>query len=322
MDDQRTHNPHATVWLPLPPPGRREDAFPWLDGEQSRLFSLTLEARGIPFHLEQTSRGWLLLVPAELYARARYEVGRQAEENRDWPPVEPPPRPLAHNVLATLSVLFLLAAFHNITLLTQLPSGMQLPDFRALGSADSALILDGEWWRLVTALTLHADMLHLLGNLFIGGMFVLLLCRDLGSGLGWSLILASGILGNATNALLQPVGHNAIGASTAVFGAVGVLAAISFVRYPQRLKRRRVLPVAAALALLAILGTEGANTDLGAHLFGFLWGVVLGFVVERLTGKGERPSRPVSAVLALLSSLVVAGAWYAALTLGGQMTVM
>src|SRR6185369_4433376 len=110
--------------------------------------------------------------------------------------------------------------------------------------------------------TLHADLTHLLSNVTIGGIFIILLCRELGSGLAWSLLLGSGALGNLVNALVQAPTHRSVGASTAVFGAVGILAAISMVRYRHHLQRRWFIPVAAGLALLAILGTEGKNTDL------------------------------------------------------------
>jgi membrane associated rhomboid family serine protease len=315
MDDSlHHHDPHRDFWVPLVPPGSADASHPWLDEGRARLLSLILESRGLPFHLERTGRGWLLLVPAGLHQLARDEVALQERENRDWPPPEPPHRPGVANTLATLSVLLLLATFYNVTLMDRLPGIGTLPNLRALGSADSELILQGQWWRLVTALTLHADWLHLSGNLVIGGLFVLVLCRDLGAGLGWGLILASGVLGNLTNALLQPYNHNAVGASTAIFGAVGVLAASSFVRYRHRLRGRRILPVAAALALLATLGTEGANTDLGAHLFGFLWGLALGWLAEGvLEGRGH-PGPIVSTLLALASAAAVAGAWYAALT--------
>lgn len=314
MDDShRHHDSHRDFWVPLILSGSADETHPWLDEGRARLLSLMLESRGLPFHLEQTGRGWLLLVPSGLYQLARDEVALQDRENRDWPPPEPPHRSGAANNLATLSVLLILATFYNVTIMGQLPGGMVLPDFRALGSAGSGLILQGEWWRLVTALTLHADLLHLSGNLVIGGLFVLILCRDMGAGLAWALILSSGVLGNLANALMQPSNHNAVGASTAIFGAVGILAASSFVRYRHRLQKRRILPVAAALALLAILGTEGANTDLGAHLFGFLWGLVLGWLAEGVLERRGHPSRVTSALLALASSSLVVWAWMLAL---------
>ena len=93
-------------------------------------------------------------------------------ENRNWPPDPPPTNPLAENTLATLSVLILLATFHNLTQLDASLSGHHPIDWIALGNAHSARILDGEWWRLVTALTLHADWLHLFSNLTLGGIFI------------------------------------------------------------------------------------------------------------------------------------------------------
>ena len=79
------------------------------------------------------------------------------------------------------------------------------------------------------------------------------------------------------------------------------------------LSRCWFIPVAAGLALLAILGTEGKQTDLGAHLFGFGSGVFLGMAAEFLMGKYGRPGAVLNFLLALLSGVVVVGAWWAAI---------
>jgi membrane associated rhomboid family serine protease len=134
----------------------------------------------------------------------------------------------------------------------------------------------------------------------------------LGSGLAWSLLLGAGFLGNLVNAYLQPSNHSSVGASTAVFGAVGILAAINLVRNSHKLRKRWILPVAAALALLALLGTEGKNTDLGAHLFGFIYGGCLGLITEYLIGRHGRPGWILNAILAFFSMVVVAASWWAA----------
>ena len=104
-----------------------------------------------------------------------------------------------------------------------------------------------------------------------------------------------------------------MGASTVVFGAVGILAALSLVRNRRHLQSRWPLPVAAGLALLALLGTEGKQTDLGAHLFGFAFGIGLGLAAEYLVEKHGRPGPLLNALLALLSATVVVAAWWAAL---------
>ena len=304
-------------WLAIVPPdlGKGGAAGP-LSERRAHLWSLVLEARYIPSRIEPDDGGWILHVKAADFAVACNELRLFEEENRNWPPPAIPHRPLVENTLPTLSVLILLATFHNLTRLGISLSGHDPIDWIDLGNAHAARILDGQWWRLVTALTLHADWLHLISNLTIGGIFILLLCRELGSGLAWSLLIGAGVLGNLANAILQLSSHRSVGASTAVFGAVGIFAAISMVRYPSHLHRRWLPPIAAALALLAILGTEGKNTDLGAHLFGFVFGVVLGAIAEKVEGGYGRPGRRLNTLLALVSGVVVVSAWWWALLCG------
>jgi len=280
------------------------------------LWALVLDARGIPCRSLRNGTGRGLTVPAERFDVALNELRLFEEENRNWPPLAPKASPLTENTFTTLSVLVLLATFYNITLLDIPLFGHSPVNWLALGSADSEKILAGQLWRTATALTLHSGWLHLSGNLAIGGIFIVFLCRDLGSGLAWTLLLGSGILGNLANAFMQPVNHDSIGASTLVFGTVGILAAISVVRYRHRLQKRWALPIAAALGLLALLGTEGENTDLGAHLFGFVSGTGLGLAAEYLIGRYGRPGRGVNAVLALACVGVVTYAWWAALSVG------
>jgi membrane associated rhomboid family serine protease len=288
-----------------------------LPEQRLRLWALVLDARSVPCRIEQGDSGQHLLVPVEWLSVACRELRLFEEENRNWPPPVPRTRPMVENTLATLSVLLLLGIFHNLIQFgLTLPDGYT-PDWIALGSAQATEIRNGQWWRLVTALTLHADWVHLSGNLCIGGIFVIFLCSELGSGLAWSLLLGSGVLGNLANAWVQSPDHSSVGASTAVFGTVGILAAISLVRYRRQRQRRWVLPVAAALALLALLGTEGKNTDLGAHLFGFIFGVGLGMATEYLQEQFGRPGRLLNAVLALASAGVVVAAWWAAVASGG-----
>jgi hypothetical protein len=98
---------------------------------------------------------------------------------------------------------------------------------------------------------------------------------------------------------------------------VGIFAAISMMRYRTHLLRRWFIPVAAGLALLALLGAEGKQTDLGAHLFGFVFGIILGAGAEFLTARHGRPDRLLNAFLALVCITIVATSWWAALELGG-----
>jgi len=156
-----------------------------------------------------------------------------------------------------------------------------------LGQADSRGILQGELWRPLTALTLHADLAHLLANIATGLVFAWALLPLLGTGLTWSGFLLSGFLGNLFNAWFYQDGHRSIGASTAVFGALGVLAAYqaihSVVQHRRPGWREIFLPLGAGFALLAFLGMGGGEekahnnrVDILAHGFGMLAGLALG----------------------------------------------
>ena len=82
-------------------------------------------------------------------------------------------------------------------------------------------MLAGEWWRAVTALTLHADLAHVLANAVAIAIFLGAVARRLGPALATWLALAAGVAGNVLTALVAGGGHVSLGASTAVFGALG-----------------------------------------------------------------------------------------------------
>jgi membrane associated rhomboid family serine protease len=300
-------------WQAITPADINKDTTVTLSSQKAGLWALVLEAKSLPCRIEPEADNRQLLVRPHDFQSALTELRSFEEENRNWPPLPPPSRPLVENTLAALSVLLLLAIFHNLTQLDISLAEHPVVNWKDLGNADAARILAGEWWRTVTALTLHADWLHLFSNLTIGGFFIVLLCGELGSGLSWTVLLGAGALGNLVNAWCQPLNHHSVGASTMVFGAVGALAAITMVRYRFSLQKRWGLPVAASLALLALLGTEGKNVDLGAHLFGFGYGVCLGILAESLTGRFGRPGPLLNVLLSLAGAAVVLVSWWRAL---------
>ena len=280
--------------------GRRED----LDD-----LALVLAARRVPHALRR--RSGVLLVPWKERDRALSEWRRYAEENASWPEPPPAPGPVYRVTPLTWCLMLALALFHIHT--GHWTDGN--PWFLA-GAADSLAIRRGEGFRLVTALTLHADSSHLLGNALVGGIVLQLLCRQTGQGAAWLLTLLAAALGNACNCLLRPGPHLSVGFSTAVFAAIGLLCGM------QRFRSRRALfrllaPLGAGVGLVAMLGAEGARTDLGAHLFGLACGLGLGFAWRPLRRPGrarESLARPLTQRLALVLALVLVWAsWRAAL---------
>jgi membrane associated rhomboid family serine protease len=161
----------------------------------------------------------------------------------------------------------------------------------------------------VTALTLHADAAHLVSNLVTGALVATAVCWAVGPGVGAWALLVAGAAGNWATALLHATGHRAVGASTSIFGGVGVLVGLAIVRR----ERRAWVPLAAGLALLGFLGT-GERADLLAHLFGFAAGVVAGSAVAPMP---VLRSRAAQSLLALAALGAVGGCWLLALEHAG-----
>ena len=158
-------------------------------------------------------------------------------------------------------------------------------------SSSIALVRQGEWWRPLTALFLHADLAHLIGNLLSGIFFGTLVSRSIGPVLGWMLILGSGAVGNAfVSRLTYPEVFVSLGASTAVFAALGILSGVGVM---ETLRDWAVLPwlrlFAPVLAGLVMLGWLGGgpsgNTDVLGHIFGFGTGIVAGVATAAVEAK-------------------------------------
>ncbi len=151
-------------------------------------------------------------------------------------------------------------------------------------NSSRALFDQGEWWRPFSSLFLHGDFNHLIGNILIGGIFCVLVAHSVGPILGWVIILASGVLGNiATARFHYPGEFSSLGASTATFGALGILVGSSaYFAWHSRSFRKlggAVIPIVAGAVLLGWFGAGGPNTDVLGHVFGFAMGGVLGFLV-------------------------------------------
>jgi membrane associated rhomboid family serine protease len=272
-------------------------------------FGLVLEARSLPCQWIETEGGWALAVAPELAQAAREELDRYAAERRPVrpPPRAPPPFPGAPQG-AILYTLVLLA-------IAYLAGAQSLrTDWFEAGALESAPGSAHAWWRAITALTLHVDPAHLLDNLLFGIGIGVLASRLLGPGLAWASILAAAAAANYLEMLIAPPNYRAVGASTAVFAALGLLSGYA---WRQRLPKRerwlyRWTPLIAGICLLALLGAGSEHVDVLGHLLGFCMGVALGAAFARL---GLPRSRRLDLQLALGGAALAAvvAAWSFAL---------
>lgn len=287
MDLVAVHRAHAR-------PGCDERAF-------------VLHAVGISSEITWDGDKWVLWVrtgdePAALAHLKRYE--------RENPP-RPRPAPLEplHRAAWLGS-----AAYVAVVLLVGYLAGRDAMgmDWLEAGAQRAGLVRGGEAWRAVTALTLHLDVGHLLANLGFGAVFGLLAGQLLGPGIAWATVLVAASAANLLNAWIQPAMHSSVGASTAVFATLGLLAAYAWRRRAGEGGRwpYRWAPLLAGVILLGFTGAGGERTDVLAHLTGFGTGALTGVA----HAAWRCPRGPAAQVVAGLGALLaIAGAWVTAL---------
>ncbi len=271
-------------------------------------WSLVLAAAGIGHRLDAVDGGWAVVVADSEATRAGAALDAYDDEDHaDEPaaPAEPAAAPWGTGMVVAAG----LAGFFAVTGRPVAGS----PWFER-GAAAAGLLLEREPWRAVTALTLHVDGLHVAGNAVAIVALLPALVQRLGAGLALALVLLAGVAGNVLAALVHAPEHVAVGASTAGFGAIGLLAVLRLfpAAAPEGRPRRPWTVLVTAVLLLAMLGAGRASSDVLAHGFGLLGGAVLG-----LAGAPIRrpPGTLLQGLLLAGVALTVVGCWR--LALGG-----
>lgn len=270
--------------------------------------ALVLAASQIPHQMVDDGLSAAIVVPAEYSARAIEQLRLYDDEN-------PPPRPKPRKRVADQDAVPGVVGYGLVVCAVAWLAGYSIFGYNWFdaGRIDGTLIRNGEWWRTITALTLHSGAKHLIGNIVFGVLFGIFAGRLLGSGVAWLAIIAAAATGNAANTLLLDSTHRSIGASTAVFAALGLVA--GFVWHGRLMAQDRWSyrygPIIGGFALLMYTGTGGPNTDIGAHLLGFVCGFLTGMLLIAL---GPVPTdRRAQTTAGAIAILLVATSWIVAL---------
>ncbi len=301
-EDQKLSTPEVLGWEEAASAGK----------SRGNLWSLVLSARGIPHKLRRFGDFTSIYVLPPYSESAKREIELFEEENLQWPPREEAlPRPAGGGVLLSGALMASLAFFHDLT---------TRPHFsiaKEIGKASSAKMLwYGQWWRAVTALTLHGDSSHLLANLVAGFFFLAWFMREAGWGAGLLFMIVAGAAGNAANAWYSGVPHSSVGLSTALFALIGGLSAFGVVARGGVPWRKWLIPIGGGVALLSLMGGPGEMVDFPAHIFGFICGFALGLPVARfLAGKPAR-NLPLQTLFFFSAVGVVALCWFLAFRAG------
>lgn len=268
------------------------------------LRSVDLESEVVNYHDR-----FYLLIEEQHAAEAYHHLKSYVDENTEVEIIAKPMRPLSKGFAGAYIygvILLMIGALKSTNAFNLY--------WQSNGLAHSVKIMQGEWWRTITALGLHADAAHLAGNIGFGALFGILVSQYIGSGAAWFTILVAGALGNGLNAYLYQTLHLSIGASTMVFAALGILGVFALSdrhAYAQR-GLRRWAPLFATVALLGFIGTAGERTDIMAHLSGYLCGCLSG-VAWMYVLRRDNVTIPAQNTFAAAAIALVILAWVLAL---------
>ena len=177
-----------------------------------------------------------------------------------------------------------------------------------LGAMYPPAVSAGQYWRLFSAMFLHAGLFHILFNAYALWIFGQAVEDEYGSVWMGVLYFLTGFLASVTSYAFGPINVIAVGASGAIFGLFGAFVAYNYRRRHLALASARLRAAMTLILINAFLAFAIPQIDWRAHIGGLAAGFVGGFVVE---GFGPRQTRAVvravglSAMVGLGIALVI-----------------
>jgi len=272
-----------------------------------RDFSLVLSSQNIRHKIIQNEAGpWEIYVRETDFYEAQNQIILYKQENPDWetetialPMLRPSAQPLWFLLIPAVCTLFQFSHY----------------GIDAFGISDAARILNGEWWRLFTAQTLHGSNYHLASNLFSGFfVFSLISFKMPLSRIAPFIVLAAALANLETAFIIKD--YRSLGFSSTVFAGLGALGTLEVRVLKKETLWRRMVPWFAVFLLTVFLGMGGETpykTDIPGHFFGLLMGAFAGFIPPKKWLKWGEPLGKLDVIAVFAIYAFFAFAWVKAL---------
>lgn len=166
-----------------------------------------------------------------------------------------------------------------------------------------AIIMDGEWWRLVTSMFIHIGFLHLALNMLAVYYLGNAIEKIFGSTRFIFIYFIAGLGGSLASLAFSP--SISAGASGAIFGLFGAFLYFGIIH--KRLFFQTIgTSILLILAINLVIGLSIEHIDMAAHL----GGLIAGFLAAAITGLPKNKRHGIQAAIAILTGVLFIGLTY------------
>jgi membrane associated rhomboid family serine protease len=194
-----------------------------------------------------------------------------------------PGRPLRGGVSVTNALLVAIAIAFVLEVIVGGPQALFNPSGQTLfklGAMQPIAVASGQFWRLFTAMFLHAGILHIALNAY----FFYLFGRTVEASYGrtWMVLIyvVSGFLASVASYTFGPEGTLAVGASGAIAGVFGAFIAYAYRRRHMAAYTAQLRMALTVIVLNAVIAVGVRAIDWRAHVGGLVAGFLLGYLAD------------------------------------------
>jgi len=178
-----------------------------------------------------------------------------------------------------------------------------------LGAMVPVLIADGQYWRLFTAMFLHANLIHIAFNAYVLWLVGSVVESTFGLARMVTIYFVAGFLASVASYAFGPVLSVAVGASGAIAGIFGAFVAYNYRRRHTRLARAQLQWATTMIVLNALLAVGFPGIDWRAHLGGLVAGLAGGAIADRQEERAQRRTIQVVGFALLVAIGVAVVVW-------------
>lgn len=170
---------------------------------------------------------------------------------------------------------FLMIVIFLIELLFSQSFQIKAPILYQMGAAYTPSIINGQWWRLISAGFLHGSPIHLIGNLVVFVWLGELIEGMLGRLAMLVLFLNSIVAGNLLSLWIDPWQTLSVGASGGIFGFFATFIVFWLLARQPDQWREQAKSMGALFVLMIVLSLMTPSVSVSGHVGGFIGGLLL-----------------------------------------------